>query len=71
MDYRTEPLTRYLDDAAAAQPTPGGGSVAAVAGALADRMGSFGPAFLLAAGVALVGGVASLMLRPQCDVAVA
>jgi sugar phosphate permease len=42
-----------------------------VAGALADRMGSFGPAFLLAAGVALVGGVASLMLRPQCDVAVA
>jgi sugar phosphate permease len=42
-----------------------------VAGALADRMGSFGPAFLLAAGVALVGGVASLMLRPQCEIAVA
>ncbi len=35
-----------------------------VAGALADATGSFGPAFLLAAGVAFLGGVGSLMLRP-------
>jgi MFS family permease len=38
-----------------------------VAGILADRTGSFGPAFLLAAGVAFLGGVGSLLLRPQCD----
>jgi sugar phosphate permease len=41
-----------------------------VAGALADSLGSFAPAFLLAAGVALLGGIGSLLLRPQCDVAV-
>lgn len=35
-----------------------------VAGALADATGSFGPAFLLAAGVALLGGLGSLLLRP-------
>jgi len=34
-----------------------------VAGALADATGSFGPAFLVAAGVALLGGVGSLLLR--------
>jgi sugar phosphate permease len=38
-----------------------------VAGILADRTGSFGPAFLLAAGVAFLGGVGSLLLRPQCE----
>jgi MFS family permease len=41
-----------------------------VAGALADARGSFAPAFLLAAGVALLGGIGSLLLRPQCDVVV-
>jgi len=45
MDYRTEPLTKYLEDAAAAQPTPGGGSVAAVAGALASTMASMAAGF--------------------------
>ena len=35
-----------------------------VAGALADATGSFGPAFLLAAGVAFLGGLGSLLLRP-------
>jgi sugar phosphate permease len=35
-----------------------------IAGAIADATGSFGPAFLLAAGVALLGGVGSLLLRP-------
>ena len=39
-----------------------------VAGALADAMGSFGPSFLLAAGVALLGGIGSLLLRPECAV---
>jgi nitrate/nitrite transporter NarK len=41
-----------------------------VAGALADSLGSFGPAFLLAAGVALLGSVSSLLLRPQCETAI-
>ncbi len=45
MDYRTEPLTTYLEDAAAAQPTPGGGSVAAMAGALASTMASMAAGF--------------------------
>jgi sugar phosphate permease len=39
-----------------------------VAGAVADRVGSFGTAFLLAAGVALLGAVGSLLLRPQCEI---
>jgi len=45
MDYRAEPLTKYLEDAAAAQATPGGGSVAAMAGALASTMASMAAAF--------------------------
>ncbi len=45
MDYRSEPLTRYLDDASAAKPTPGGGSVAAIAGALASTMASMAANF--------------------------
>ncbi len=45
MDYRTEPLIRYLDDAASAQPTPGGGSVAAMAAALASTMASMAAGF--------------------------
>ena len=45
IDYRNEPLTRYLDDAAAARPTPGGGSVAAVAAALASTMASMAAGF--------------------------
>lgn len=38
--YRNEPLEKYLKDAAAGTPTPGGGSVAALAGALATTMAS-------------------------------
>ncbi|HUX00045.1 MAG: cyclodeaminase/cyclohydrolase family protein [Phycisphaerae bacterium] len=45
MNYRTKPLIHYLDNAAAAQPTPGGGSVAAVAGALASTMASMAAGF--------------------------
>ena len=45
MDYRQEPLLRYLDDAASAQPAPGGGSVAAVAAALASTMASMAANF--------------------------
>jgi len=45
MDYTTEPLIRYLDDAASAQPTPGGGSVAAMAAALASTMASMAAGF--------------------------
>ncbi len=37
-----------------------------VAGALADAIGSFSPSFLLAAAVALLGGIGSLLLRPEC-----
>jgi len=45
MDYLAEPLSRYLDDAAASKPTPGGGSVAALAGALASTMASMAANF--------------------------
>jgi len=45
INYRNEPLARYLDDAAAARPTPGGGSVAAVAAALASTMASMAAGF--------------------------
>jgi len=45
IDYRTESLGRYLDDAAAARATPGGGSVAAVAGALAGTMAAMAAGF--------------------------
>ena len=45
MSYRTKPLINYLENAAAAQPTPGGGSVAAVAGALASTMASMAAGF--------------------------
>jgi formiminotetrahydrofolate cyclodeaminase len=36
--YTKEPLEKYLEDAAAGTPTPGGGSVSALAGALATTM---------------------------------
>jgi len=45
VNYRTEPLARYLDDAASARPTPGGGSVTAVAAALASTMASMAAGF--------------------------
>ncbi|HHT9117211.1 MAG TPA: cyclodeaminase/cyclohydrolase family protein [Candidatus Hypogeohydataceae bacterium YC38] len=38
--YTKEPLERYLADAASGTPTPGGGSVSALAGALATTMAS-------------------------------
>jgi MFS family permease len=40
-----------------------------VAGAMADAAGSFTPAFLLAAGVALVGAIGAALLRPASTVA--
>jgi len=36
-----------------------------VAGAMADAMGSFEPAFLLAAGMAFLGGLGSLLRPPR------
>ena len=39
MDYRTETIRKYLDDAASSLPAPGGGSVSALAGALGAAMG--------------------------------
>ena len=45
MSYRTEPLDRYVADAAAGEPTPGGGSVSAFAGALAAAMGEMAANF--------------------------
>jgi len=38
-DYLTESLARFLDDAGARRPTPGGGSVSALVGALAAAVG--------------------------------
>jgi methenyltetrahydrofolate cyclohydrolase len=69
MDYRTEPLAKYLEDAAAARPTPGGGSVAAMAGALASTMTSMaagfttGPKFKAADGPARDAVAESAKLR--------
>ncbi len=40
MDYRSETVRKYLDDAASNLPAPGGGSVSAAAGALGAAMGS-------------------------------
>lgn len=37
--YRDESIEHYLDDAAAKRPTPGGGSISALAAALAASMG--------------------------------
>ncbi len=43
--YRNEPLEKYLQDAAAGTPTPGGGSTAALVGALATTMSSMSANF--------------------------
>lgn len=43
--YLDKPLSAYLADAAAKQPTPGGGSVAALTGALATTMASMAANF--------------------------
>lgn len=43
--YRNEPLEKYLLDAAAGTPTPGGGSIAAFVGALATTMVSMSAKF--------------------------
>ncbi|MFH0910822.1 MAG: cyclodeaminase/cyclohydrolase family protein [Planctomycetota bacterium] len=45
--YSERPLSQYLDDAASGAPTPGGGSAAALAGALAAAMASMVGAFTL------------------------
>lgn len=45
MTYRDGTIRKYLDDAAAGIPAPGGGSVSALAGALATTMGSMAANF--------------------------
>ena len=45
--YRNEPLEKYLKDAAAGTPTPGGGSVASLVGALATTMSSMSANFTI------------------------
>lgn len=45
--YRNEPLETYLKDAASGKPTPGGGSVAALVGALATTMSSMSANFTI------------------------
>lgn len=45
--YRNEPLERYIKDAAAGTPTPGGGSVASLVGALATTMSSMSANFTI------------------------
>jgi formiminotetrahydrofolate cyclodeaminase len=46
-NYFDEPLKRFLDDAAGATPTPGGGSVSALAAALGTTMAQMSAAFTL------------------------
>jgi formiminotetrahydrofolate cyclodeaminase len=38
MKYIDEPIRKYIDDASSGRPTPGGGSIAAMGGALAGSM---------------------------------
>ena len=38
MKYIDEPIRKYIEEASSSQPTPGGGSIAAMAGALAGSM---------------------------------
>ena len=38
--YIEEPIQRYLDDLASVQPTPGGGSTAALSGAMGAALAS-------------------------------
>ncbi len=45
--YFDQPLTRFLDDAAAARPTPGGGSVSALVSALGTTMAQMSAGFTL------------------------
>ena len=47
MAYRRETLDKYLEDAAARLPAPGGGSVSALTGALAAAMGAMAARFTL------------------------
>lgn len=47
MGYRNALLQKYLDDAAAKIPAPGGGSVSALAGALGAAMGSMTARFTI------------------------
>ncbi|MBN1344052.1 MAG: cyclodeaminase/cyclohydrolase family protein [Phycisphaerae bacterium] len=46
-NYFEEPLTRFLDDAAEATPTPGGGSVSSLAAALGTTMAQMSAGFTL------------------------
>jgi methenyltetrahydrofolate cyclohydrolase len=45
--YTNEPIRKYLDDASSGSPTPGGGSISALAGALATSMGCMAANFTL------------------------
>ncbi len=46
-NYLNESMRRFLDDAAGASPTPGGGSVSALVAALGTTMGQMSSAFTL------------------------
>ncbi len=46
-DYLKQPLARFLDDAGARRPTPGGGSVSALIAALATTMGQMAANYTL------------------------
>ena len=47
VNYVDLPLATYLADAASAKPAPGGGSVAALVGALATTMGTMSANFTI------------------------
>ena len=50
IDYLAEPLARFLDDASARQPVPGGGSVSALAAALGVTLGEMSANYSIARG---------------------
>ena len=47
VNYFDEPLTRFVDDAAAARPTPGGGSVSSLVAVLGTTMAQMSAGFTL------------------------
>lgn len=47
MDYVDAPLRKYIEDASSGTPTPGGGSVAALVGALGTAMASMASSFTI------------------------
>lgn len=65
--YRDMSLESYLKDAASATPTPGGGSVAALVGALATAMSSMSARFTMGKEISKRGGSHIKKILAGCE----